>query len=123
MRSSSTSCCRTTFRRLGSQQTRRYATEGPRGEIFTGLLLGRPGERTSVPSPLGDPMSDIAQFTSDLDKLFFGKVSRVNVGVFIDASGQSFCATAWGGDHERAATHDDAFRSDGEHVKVWSDRG
>jgi hypothetical protein len=63
------------------------------------------------------------EFTSDLDKLNPVRVSRVNIGVFIDSSGQSFCVTAWGGDHERAATYDSAFTSDGEHVKLWSDRG
>jgi hypothetical protein len=63
------------------------------------------------------------EFTSDLDKLNPVWISRVSISVFTDASGQKFCVTAWGGDHERAATYDDAFTPDGERVKWWSGRG
>ena len=64
------------------------------------------------------------EFTSDLDKLNPITVSRVHFAVFIDASSQSFCVTAYGGDHERAATYHDAFKPEyGGYFKVWSDRG
>jgi hypothetical protein len=62
------------------------------------------------------------EFTSDLDKLNADLDERIGVGVWVGASGQTFCVEAYGGDDEhqyRAATWDHEFEDDGETVNWW----